>query len=342
MEILFGVLVAALGGSFAGALGWPMKLMKRYTFPHVWFPAMLMGLIIFPWVITLLFCPNAIEGIATVDKSIILKSNIFSLAWGIGNILLGLSLLRIGASLSFAILSGIGIPLGVIVPMIFKGSGMFQQAPDIDSPAGTIIIIATFLMLIAVFFVAVAGYGRDKMLTDKTRRSGSFTGGLIMCIISGICSVGPSFAFVYSQDPIREAMISRGASEWPASIAVYAVGMLFGSLVNVIYPAVVMSREKSWAVLGSSSKEFGLSLIVGLNLFLAFALWYSGMLLLGPAGASVGFGIYFALQILAAQVLGRISGEWKGVKGRPVLFMLIAVVILIVASVLMAYVSVLS
>jgi len=342
MGLLFGILVACLGGSFAGALSWPMKLMKKFKFAQCWFPGMLFGLLFLPWVVTFIFCPHAMEGFYSVDSGVIIKSNLFSMAWGIGNILLGISLVRIGSSLSFAILSGIGIPLGVIIPMIFKGSGRFREAPDLNSAAGHVILIATILMLIGVILVAFAGFGRDKMLDKKDERSGNFLSGLIMCIVSGFCSVGPAFAFVYSQAPIRNAMLERGAAEWPAAISVWAIGMLFGSLINVIYPAVNMTRNRSWYLLKKNPKEIGLSLIVGLNLFMAFALWFEGMLLLGPLGGSIGFGIYFALQILAAQGVGWISGEWHGVHGKPVLLMFSAVAIIVVAAGIMAYASTLT
>ena len=62
---------------------------------------------------------------------------------------MGLSLVRIGASLSFAILSGIGIPIGVLVPMVMKGTGLFQNAPNLNSPTGYAIMGATVLMLFA-------------------------------------------------------------------------------------------------------------------------------------------------------------------------------------------------
>jgi len=342
MGVLLGLMVTGLGGASAGALSWPMKLMKKYRFEHCWFPGMLFGLFILPWAVTLIFCPNAIGAYRSLDPALILKSNLFSLAWGIGNVLLGISLVRIGASLSFAILSGVGIPLGVIVPMIFKGSGQFEDAADLNSPAGYTILVATGLMLVGVVLVALAGFGRDKMLDKKAETSGGFLGGLIMCVVSGFCSVGPSFAFVYSQGPIREAMLQRGAPQWPASVSVWALGMFLGALVNLIYPAILMTKKRSWHVIRESPKEYGLSLIVGLNLFLAFSLWFQGALLLGPLGASVGFGIYFALQILAAQGLGLISGEWRGVHGKPAMQMCTAVAILVLAAGIMAYASTLA
>jgi hypothetical protein len=342
MALLSGIIVAGLGGTSAGALSWPMKLQKKFKFEHCWFPGMLFGLFVLPWAVTLAFCPNAIEGYRSVAPAVIIKSNLFSLAWGVGNVLLGISLVRIGASLSFGILSGVGIPLGVIVPMVFKGSGLFQQAADLNSPTGLAILLATVLMLVGVVLVALAGFGRDKMLNKQAEQSGGFLGGLIMCVISGFCSVGPAFAFVYSQGPIRGAMLERGAGEWPASLAVWALGMGFGCLVNVVYPAFLMFRKKSWGVIKDNPRELGLSLIVGLNLFLAFALWFQGMILLGPMGGSVGFGIYFAMQILGAQALGWVSGEWRGVHGKPVKQMGAAIAILTVAAAIMAYASTLA
>jgi L-rhamnose-H+ transport protein len=339
MALLSGIIVAGLGGASAGALSWPMKLQKKFKFEHCWFPGMLFGLFFLPWVITLCFCPDAIEAYRSVDISYLIRSNLFSLAWGVGNVLLGLSLVRIGASLSFAILSGIGIPIGVIVPMVMKGTGLFSDAPDLNSPSGYAILTATAFMLIGVLFVTFAGFGRDKMLAkpDEKSESGSFKGGLIMCIISGVCSVGPSFAFIYSQEPIIKAMTERGASDWPAAISVWAMGMLLGGLVNVVYPAYLMTKNRSWSVLKESPKELGLSCIVGLNLFLAFGLMFQGMLLLGPLGASVGFGIYFVLQILGGQALGLVSGEWRGVTGKPVVHMFTAVGLLMIGACIIGY-----
>lgn len=337
MGILSGILTAGLGGTAAGSLGWPMKLMKKFHFEQIWLPGMLFGLLLIPWTITFVFCPNALTALGDVELWVFIKANVFSLAWGIGNVLLGISLVRIGSSLSFAILSGIGIPLGVIVPMIFKGSGIFEQAPDLFSPAGTVILAATVLILAGVVFVSLAGFGRDKMLKINKKTTGGFLGGLVMCIVSGFCSVGPAFAFVYSQAPIREAMIEQGAMEWPASIAVWASSMFLGVMVNVLYPVFLMTKKKTWYILKNNPKEIGLSFIVGFNLFLAFGLWGLGMLLLGPFGASLGFGIYFTFQILSAQGLGWISGEWRNISGKPIKHMIIAVVFLVCAAVIMAY-----
>jgi hypothetical protein len=61
------------------------------------------------------------------------------------------------------------------------------------------------------------------------------------------------------------------------------------------------------------------------------------MLLLGALGGSIGWGIQQAMQMTGSQALGFVSGEWRGVHGRPRKQMLLAIAILIVAAAILAY-----
>ena len=58
--------------------------------------------------------------------------------------------------------------------------------------------------------------------------------------------------------------------------------------------------------------------------------------MLGALGASVGFGIQQAMQMMGGQAVGFIAGEWKGVHGKSRNQMYAAIVILIVAAIIMA------
>ena len=85
--------------------------------------------------------------------------------------------------------------------MIFKGSGRFQDAPDLGSRAGMAVFVGVAVLLAGVVFAAVAGFGRDRALKKLQQTSGGFLGGLIMAVISGVLSSFMAFVFVYSQDP---------------------------------------------------------------------------------------------------------------------------------------------
>jgi len=337
MSTLVGTLVVAIAGLLLGSGAWPMKIMRKYQFEHWWFISMLLGLIVAPWVVTISFCPNAFVAYHTVDFPLIVKANLFSLGWGIANVLCGLCFVRIGFALTGGILTGLGVSIGVTVPMIFKGTGLFHAAPDIGSPAGRIVLVGVGIMLVGVVLVSLAGFGRDQALKTSHRPPGGFGTGLVMVVVAGVLSVGLSFSFVYSQGPIVTAMKNQGASDTPATFAVWAVGLLGGALVNVAYPAYLMTKNGSWSVLVEAWGEAAFAILIGLSFVFGVPLMGKGMLLLGALGASVGFGIQQATQMLGNQGVGFISGEWRGVRGTPRVQMYVAILTLIVAAIILAY-----
>jgi L-rhamnose-H+ transport protein len=338
MATFWGTLTVVLAGLLQGSGAWPMKLMRKFKFEHWWFVAMTVGLVIAPWAITLTLCPNVWDAYRAIDFSTLIKANMFALSWGVANILCGLCFVRIGIALTGGILTGLGVSIGVTLPMIIKGTGLFSEAPNLGSPAGKIVIAGVVLMLLGVVLAALAGFGRDRVLQTRNQpRGGSFIGGLTMVVIAGIMSAGISFAFVYSQGPIVSAMKARGASDIPANFAVWAIGLLGGALINVAYPAYLMTKNNSWGVLLESWQELALATFIGLNIILAVAMMGKGMLLLGPLGASVGFGVQQAMQMLGSQAAGFATGEWRGIPGTPRHQLYSAIAVLIAAAILMAY-----
>jgi hypothetical protein len=88
---------------------------------------------------------------------------------------------------------------------------------------------------------------------------------------------------------------------------------------------------------GDHGQELALSIFIGFNFILGVALMGKGMLLLGPLGASIGFGVQQAMQMLGGQTVGFASGEWRGIAGKPRYEMYLAIAVLIAAAVVMAY-----
>jgi L-rhamnose-H+ transport protein len=229
-----------------------------------------------------------------------------------------------------------------MVPMIVKASGVFQQAPNLLSRPGLIVMLGTLIMLVGVVLASLAGAGREKWRNSAAEparvahRAGGFATGLVMVVLAGVLSVGWGFAFTYSQDSIIQAMKSHGAADFPAGIAVWAVALLGAAIPNVLYPAILMTRRNSWGVLAAHPDEIGLSVIYGILFFVPSALLGQGMLLLGPLGASLGWGLVQGTLILGGQILGFISGEWRGVGGKPRRQIYAAIVLLIAAMAVMA------
>ena len=338
---LIGVLLVVLAGLGTGTIAWPMKLMRRLSFEHYWFVGMLVSLVIAPWFVVVCCVPRPCEVYAQVGWRPILLCNLFSIAWGIANVLYGICVLRIGAALTGAVLSGLGAATGVTLPMIFKGSGIFRDAPGLGSKAGLVIASGVVIIVVGVVLSTLAGFGRDRLL-DKDgiesvgQASGGFLIGLAMAVAAGILSAGLSLGFVYTYDPIVTAVTARGGAFLPANMAVWAIGLIGGAAVNLGYPAWLMTKHRSWGMLLASSRDMALAVILGLQFIMAVALLGQGMLFLGVAGAAVGFGIQMSLQLLGNQAVGFFSGEWRGVGGRPLCQMITAVVVLLGAVVVLA------
>lgn len=337
MTTALGGILVTLGGLLIGASAWPMKIMRRFQFENWWFLSMLLGLVVLPWTLTFALCPDALAAYREVGIAVFLKANLFSLGWGVANVLCGLCYVRIGFALTGGILTGLGVSLGVTVPLLIKGSGLFSQAPSLNSPAGHVILTGVAIILCGVVLASLAGFGRERNSHASSRASGSFRVGLIMVVIAGILSVGLSFSFVFSQDPIIHAMRAHGAGYVGANFAVWAMNLIGGALVNLLYPVYLMTRNRTWSLLICSRRDAMLSGLIGVTMAISIACMGEGMLLLGVLGASVGFGIQQSAQMLANQGVGFLSGEWRSVGGRPRTQMYLAIALLLAATAILAY-----
>lgn len=339
-SLLTGLLVTTLSGLVMGTSPWPLKLMRRFQYEHFALVSMFFALVICPWTVTLLLCPHPFTAIGTVAPGLLLKANVFSLAWGIAQVLALLCFVRIGVSLTYGILCAIGACVGVLTPMVFKASGVFATAPGLNSKAGLTVLGGVGVMVVGVYLASLAGFGREKMRQAAPPATGTKTGGfgtgLVMVVVAGVLSAGWGFAFAYTQGPIIAAMKAQGAPDFAAGIAVWAVALGGAALVNTLYPAYLLTKNHSWAVLAAHPGELVLALIYGLLFFIPSALLGQGMLLLGALGASVGFGVVQGTLILGGQALGFWSGEWRGITGRPRTHIVLAILVLVLSMVILA------
>jgi hypothetical protein len=122
-----------------------------------------------------------------------------------------------------------------------------------------------------------------------------------------------------------------------AAFPVWAIVACSGALLNLIYPMIIMTKNKSWGVLTQNWFEFLLTLIMGIQTALALTLPGKGILMMGALGAAVGNGIQQAMQMAGGQGVGFISGEWRGVHGKPRWQIYASIALLLVASYILIY-----
>lgn len=329
-----GAVYVILAGVISGAGAWPIKLMRRYQFEHWWLVAMALGLIVFPWSITLLFSPQTGAALSTIPWSVFLKANAWAVAWGVANVLCGICYVRIGIGLTTAILSGLGVVMGVVIPLVFKGSGLFHDSPALWSRAGAVLSVGVALALSAIVLLGQAGVGRESQARPG-RAGATFPGSLFLALLAGVFSCGYTLSFVYGQDLIMKSFEQYGSANWVAGIAVWGVCLAGGAIVSVSYSIFALARNRSWRVFSESSRDFYLSVIIAVNVVLAVALLGKGMLMMGSLGGAVGGGLQQIAWMLGGQIVGFASGEWRGVSGTPRRQMQATIGLLVIAGAIM-------
>lgn len=161
-SIWLGILVVSASGLVMGTSAWPLKLMRHFRYEQFGFVSMLFSLIVLPWSITLATCPDVIDAYRSVPPGILWKANAFSFCWGAAQVLAMLCFLRIGVSLTYGILCSLGAAVGVVVPLLFKASGAFANAPDLFSRTGLVVMVGVAVMIVGVYFASLAGFGRER------------------------------------------------------------------------------------------------------------------------------------------------------------------------------------
>jgi hypothetical protein len=341
--IVIGFVLVILAGLGTGTAGWPFKRIKDLHFEQFLFVFALTGFLLFPWLVVVCFVPDPVSVIAAVGLKQLLLSNLLSMCWGVANVLSLICIVKIGAAISGAVLSALGMSVGMVMPMILKGSGVFGHAPDLFSKPGILILVGILIIIVGILFVGFSGIEREKILNAGSnpvksgQSSGAFLKGLAMAVLAGVLSCGLSLAFVYSQGPVIEAVKLQGASDVVASITVWALGIFAGALVNLLYAVYVMTSKGTWNLLFSRKEELISGTLLGLQFFIAIVLMGRGMVFLGAMGASVGFGIQQSMQVVGSQLVGFIGGEWKGVGGKPRNRMYWGLIIILIAVLVFSY-----
>jgi len=342
MSYLIGLLFVTLAGLGTGTAAWPFKAAPELRQEKFLLFGIGTGLLVIPWLIVAFCIPDHAALIRDIGWRPLLLANAFSLSWGIANVLYVVCVLRIGAALTGALLSASALSVGVLLPLVIKGSGQFERASDLFSMTGALIFCGVFVVILGIVLVALAGQGREKTLKgqdDQTRSrqaSGGFGTGLLLSVLAGLLSTGLSLGFVYGQGPIIDAVHKQGCSSVVATTTVWALAVIGGMTVNMLYAVVLLTKNGGWKRLAEKKIEIVYSILGGVQFIVSIVFLGQGMVLLGTLGASIGFGIQQSLQVIGNQLVGFGGGEWKGVYGRPRAMMYAAIAIILLAVVILS------
>jgi L-rhamnose-H+ transport protein len=332
-QLGLGLLLVFAGGMLNGSFAAPLKKLPAWRWENSWLIYSLTGLLIVPWIVAFATVPSLVGVYQHSSFGVIVKVAFFGFAWGIGGLLFGMGMERVGLALGFALILGITSSFGALIPLYMLHPDQLHARPGIALMAGTVV------MTLGLIVLAIAGKRRerDQAAVASSKRQNFFVG-LVICFLSGIFSAMLNFAFVFG-DEMHGLTLYAGASPAMASNAIWALSVTCGCVPNVLYCLLLLFKNRTWGVYKQATSGLGYvsgAALMGVLWFIGIMIYGVGAFVLGPLGGIVGWPVFISTAIIAGNLWGFLGGEWKGASRAALTYCLSGIAILFVAIVVIS------
>ena len=337
-ELFLPILIIVLASVFQGTFGLGMKYVKPLAWEAWWIVHATVAMVVFPLIWALLVVPDLFHVIAQAPANELLAGSLLGFFWGIGGIMFGVSVGYIGMSLTYGIVMGLCSIAGALVPF-------FLRYDSIVPASIPFIIIGLVLLAIAVYIVTAAGLQRDRKLAEADgelqgiKKGKAFRNGLIIASASGILSAMLAVGFDNTAE-IGKLAEANGALQRNTALARWVVVLAGAYVMNAGFALILLIKNKSFGSFKTPGMLNALkwAIIAGLLWFAALGTYGQGVALMGAEGTMICWPVMLGLSMVVSNIAALITGEWRGMKG-PLKLMAFGVVVIIVATLVMAYAS---
>ena len=322
----FVLLAAVCNGTFAV----PQKFVRGFAWENTWGAFYLFTMVMVPGIFALLLlegCAATWYQAGTVQVIIPIA---FGFLWGCGMTFFGLGISMLGISLGYAIMMGLSVLVGSVVPLLS------QHAAEVFTYAGLLAIAGIVTCTAGVAVCGRAGALREASQAAENdniqNRAAHFARGLVICILAGILGSSINLAFCYSANIVSISEQEFGNSPAVATLSAWVLVFWGGFLSTALYCVYLLTKNTTWNNFTGNNAAFNLSMaaVMGLFHFLILFFYGIGSRYLGPLGTSVGWAAFLSCGLLIANLAGFMTGEWRGAsrKSRHWLFAGLAVLVL--------------
>ena len=330
MEIVFGLLIIAVGAFCQSSSYVPINKIKKWSWESYWFVQGVFAWLVFPFLGALLAVPDghSLFELYTAYPKESLLTAVFGMLWGVGGLTFGLSMRYLGVALGQSIALGTCAGLGTILTPLFLG-----RPGDLTSA----VISGVVATLLGIAIIGVAGHMKSQSLSEEEKQKAvkdfNFTKGIAVALLAGFMSACFSIGLGFGEPLNFGDATADIYKTLPATLMV----TMGGFLTNAAYCLYQNMRNKSFS-------DYQQSDLWANNLLfcaLAGALWYSqffglslgkGFLTDSPSLLTFSWCILMALNVVFSNVWGIIFKEWKGCSAKTILVLLAGIAVLILSS----------
>jgi L-rhamnose-H+ transport protein len=325
-----GFAAVIAGAAMQGSFALPQKFLRGWAWEKSWLLYSITGMVVFPWLLVALFVPNPAAAYASAGTGPVIVAALFGAGWGVGSVLFGLGIDALGVALGFAIIMSMIAALGALVPLAVL------HPADLASQKGLLIIIGLAIAIAGVVLCARAGALKSGASTAGNRRN--IARGVAICVASGAASPMMNFAVEFGK-PLEKAAAAAGANAANAPMAIFAVAMSSGFLVNAGYCLYLLARKGSWR--GGTAQDRSHNVLfctaMGFLWLFGFYLYGVGKTQVGELGASICWPIFMTITVVVANVWGLVTGEWKNADRRAFHYLGAGIALIITAAVVITF-----
>jgi L-rhamnose-H+ transport protein len=303
-----GLLLVLLGGVLAGNCMSPLSRIRKWPWESTWFVFSLVSLVLMPSLIAAFTIPDWPHLYLAMPLEAWLPSLLLGFGWGIAQVLFGIAVVRLGMSLAFTFVIGLGTVFGTLIPLF-----TLHQS-ELHSRNSALLVVGCGLTIFGVALSGLAGQLRERR-TDATqvqtgKAQGTYLVGLSLAVLAGVLSAMLNLSLAFGE-PIASTAIRNGTVVSKAAFAVWPVALAGGLFPNLGYAVWLLAKNRSWKTMTTGWRDASLSMLMGLLWFSAVAIYGISTRYLGRLGDSAGWAIYEITIVLTANIAGLIAGEWK-------------------------------
>lgn len=332
MVLLAGFSLVLLAGLLQGTFVLPMTMVRRWSWEHTWATFSLLGMFVFNWAITLVLIPNIASVYAACPPRDLVILGLFGAGWGIGAVLFGLGMDRLGMALGYPIIMGLIASLGALIPLLV----FFPRT--ILTPKGLVLLLGTLVVISGIVLCSAAASRRTASGGSSPGRSATgLRSGLVIAVLAGILSCLPNVGVAFGGRIVDTAQ-GMGVSPASAGNAVWAILFTLGCAVNVAYCLYLTVTRRTLGAYWNEEtpRNLFLGALMALMWIGSFYLYGAGAARLGKLGVVVGWPLFISLSILVGNLWGLSKGEWRGAPSQARRLLNLGLAVLIVAVVTIA------
>lgn len=330
MEILFGLLIIAVGAFCQSSSYVPIRKIRFWSWETFWLVQGLFAWLIFPFAGAMLAVPSdaSLFGLYACYPRETALTVVFGMLWGVGGLTFGLSMRYLGVALGQSIALGTCAGLGTILTPLFLG-----RPGDLTAS----VICGVVATLIGIAIIGVAGHLKSKGLSDEAKKEAvkdfNFPKGILVALSAGFMSACFNIGLGFGE-PLNFGDATADIFKTLPATFLVTFG---GFLTNAAYCLFQNARNKTFGDYANGKVWAGNLLFCAL----AGLLWYSqffglslgkGFLTSSESLMTFSWCILMALNVTFSNVWGIILKEWKGCSRKTVAVLLTGIAVLIISS----------